>query len=414
MADIVPGQPELIRYGGFAVATDYPNLLTNGTLTDWAGGLPVGWDEILAGDGEVNEVGPGEFDGGAGTGAANIVNSVGFGNRSTLIQNGVTTIANIPYEVYVTYWKNAGSGTGKVQIGTGIDNELTHGSAKYSFGAMTPTGIGNFLVAAEDVTTTANDITFDDMFLRLSTPWTFVQDWDMTSNINAVWLCGETDTERALLQTFGSTAGEVYQVIFNVASLTFDQADTYIEVSVNGGAVDKIWEGGTYTTYLVSGGTASAGVKFKPKLDTLTDTFALTGVSVKHVPSKESTDSETLIVTGGGNVGGAYRVPNGVYRRTTTLQDDKPTWESEEEHSDGAGGTATYYIWWDTDTGSWVIGTSVDTIGAEDWDVVSSIDIPIGLEFTPTGGASSTGTLIPYGGPVTSNRRFPRLRYRYV
>ncbi len=410
MADIVPGQPELIRYGGFTLATDFPNLLTNG---DFSSNL-VNWT-ILAeeGDGDITEVAAGNFNGEGGSGAVNFIASAGFGNRCSLGQS-VITIANVAYEVYITYWENVGSGSGKVQIGTGIDNELTHGSAQYSFGSMTPTGTGNYLFAQEDPANDAADITFDDCFVRRVTPWAFVQDWNLTSNISAVWVSGESATERSLLQTFGSNSAEVYQVIFNISSLTLaNTPTTYLAVSVNGGGINKIYEGGTYTFYLVAGSSPSAGVKFQTIADTANDTFTLKNVSVKHVPSRESTDSETLIITGAQSVGGAVKFtgPNGRYIRTTTLNDGKPTWSSSEDHPDGSGGTATYFVWWDTGTGSWVIGQNIGTIGGEDWDIVSSIDIPIGLSFTPNG--NSAGTIIAFGGPVTANRREPRLRSRY-
>ncbi len=412
MADIVPGQPELIRYGGFILNTDFPNLLSNPNFLSWTGDDPDNWTVIEAGDGALTQVGPGNFSGGGGSGAANIKTSIGFANRATLTQ-AVISVQDGSYEVYVTYWENVGSGTGNVQIGTGIANELTHGSAKYSFGSMTPTGTGNYVLNQKDFND-AGDITYDDCFVRRITPWQFVQDWNTTSNISAVWLSGESATERSLLQTFGSNSAEVYQVIFNVSSLTLaNTPTTYLAVSVNGGGINKIYEGGTYTFYLVSGSSPSAGVKFQTIADTAGDTFTLKSVSVKHVPSKESTDSETLIITGAQSVGGAikYTGPNGRYTRTTTINDGKPTWSSNEDHPDGSGGTATYYVWWDTGTSSWVLGQNIGTVGGQDWDIVSSIDIPIGLSFTPNG--NSAGTIIPFGGPVTANRREPRVRSRY-
>jgi hypothetical protein len=413
MADIVPGQPELIRYGGFALATDFPNLLTNGDLLLWAGGLPVGWDELIEGDGDVSEVGPGEFAGGAGSGAANIESSAPFANRATLIQNGVTSVGGIAYEVYVTYWENGGSFTGRVQIGAGGSNSLVlDGSGVYSV-MLTPSGVGNYLVTSSDHTE-AVDITCDDMFLRVGTPWVWVRDWNLTSNISAVWVSSESATERSILQTFGSNAGEVYQVIFNISSLTLDDTPTTVlEVSVNGGGVNNIYSGGTYTLYLVAGATAAAGLKFQVKNDTAADTFTLKGVSVKHVPSKGSTDSETLILTGTESVGDTFTDigPNGTYRRTTTIQDGKPTWESDEEHPDGEDGTTTWYIWWDVDTGSWIIGQNIDTVGANDWTFIGTIEIPIGSTFTPNGNGAGDGVL--YGGPVSGERRDTRSRSRY-
>lgn len=88
------------------------NLVTNGDLTAWGGvndvsELPTGWTRLN--DDTVNrhlrQVGAGQFDGGAGTGAANIWTD--NGDSILLRQTAILTVGKT-YRMTVDFWDNGG------------------------------------------------------------------------------------------------------------------------------------------------------------------------------------------------------------------------------------------------------------------------------------------------------------------
>ena len=89
------------------------DLATDGTFDDWGATYPDNWEHTTnadpggADETAVTEVGPGEFSGGAGTGAVNLKNN--SNNVAVSISQDMSLVTGVDYTVTFDFWDNGGA-----------------------------------------------------------------------------------------------------------------------------------------------------------------------------------------------------------------------------------------------------------------------------------------------------------------
>jgi len=368
-------QTELVQYGGFALNTDFPNLITNGDFTAWTGGTPDSWQENKFGDGEASQVGAGEFQGGAGSGAVNMFGSGGGGNTVNIVYTGNEIVGSTRYHVDFDFWANVGSDEGDIGY-LGGDKDIvnpTAGSRHYSVNetsdaATTTISIDRATPAA------AIDFTWDNVFFRefLSTPWLFVNEWDLTSNTDASWLATSNDSTQLVRQPISNLiTGKLYKVSVVVSGISFNQADTFLNITLN--EVDgvqpgsKVYSNGSYTFYVESA-SSGTGITFSIGNSTIGDTCTLDSVSM--VDPLQGVSGVQYFTGGGGAVdylgvnqetgpGGAWEI--------LCCHNGHNYFKSTSQLPDGAGGSSFWFIYWNG-VDSWILSTTLGGAnGASYW-----------------------------------------------
>jgi len=394
---------ELVRYGTFELNTDFPNLLTtNPDFSDWSGGDPVGYTVTVNGDGDVSEVGQGLFNGGGGTGAANLFHSAPANSGQFNTANFLD--ATTQYNIDIDYWQNVGSDDTDFQFASGGDTIATlNASAHWAVEGTTGAQAEKLGWIRANPGNTM-DATYDNIFVRALgvTGWLWVDEWNLTNDADAVWEALANGTNNVLRQAIaGSAENDVFRCRFTVSGITFD-ADTFLNVTMD--QADGLQPGariindGSYDIY-VKAGASGTGIIFQVINGDTGDTMTLESVSL--VDPTITTDQ--IVTYGPGVVQNGLANedigPVGVYSRTGT-HNSKDYYKSDITHPDGAGGVTNWFIWWDN-VDSWITSTVLGTNGTNYWKRTNAE--PAG-DYTNQGNAAGTITA-EAGDEVATNRR---------
>lgn len=380
---------ELVQYGTFELNTDFPNLVTNGDFESWAAGDPVGWTVNAFGDGDASEVGPGQFNGGGGSGAVNLFGSGGGGNSVNIVMTDTSIIQNATqYHIDFDYWDSVDDG--EIGFTGGGDEIIANVSATRHYSINDTSGAGSNTIFLDRTTGgAALDFTFDNVFFRVFgvSGWLWLNEWNLTGDTSAVWTAAADGSNEVLRQVISSSAeNDVFRVRITVSAITFAAGDTYLNVTfdeadgVQAGA--RIINNGTYDIYIKAGSTQN-GVIFQVVNGTPADTLTLDSVSVVD----PTITTEQIVTYGGGVVQNGLANedigPIGIYNRTGK-HNSEDYYTSQEQHPDGAGGVTTWFIWNDG-AGNWTISTVLGTNGTNYW----VLNDP-----TPTGAYTATGNAL--------------------
>lgn len=407
---------ELVQYGDFVLNADYPNLVGNGDFVDWTEVyVPDSFNASFIDypNGDISEVGPGNFHGGAGDDACNIYEVAGPGNLailSTESQGSGWLAIGTGYIIDFDLWRGSGSIT--LYDGDGDTAIRTISSTGHYTNLHTPDD-NNHLKWQNTTSDNALNITIDNLFVRIQTPWILAQDWNLTSNSNAVWTSSADDAQALLNQVIPLVEGTVYKVEFTIASLSLNDAtNAYLNVTLNdtdgSGAGLRIFANGTYRRYIIAG-SGSLGIAFRVMNDDSGDTFTLSNVSVNS--GTENVTARLWFLAGAGVVDylGANQGtgPNGAWEILCCHNGHNYFKTISDQHPDGAGGTSYWYIYWDG-IDSWVMSTTLGgATGASYWKRTDPDEIGT---YTPQGDAGPT---TPTGDFEFSEARVGGLRYRY-
>ena len=229
------------------------------------------------------------------------------------------------------------------------------------------------------------DINLDSCFIRLPTPWVYIQDWDLWTNTEATWTSSdgsETLSDLILGQDFGAATGSIYKVTFTIAGYSLTGPSDRIRVRIAVGGLCGLGSNGTYVCYLTAGATESAGLQFFAQNVDAGDTFTLSNVIVELTTPGTSTD--TLEITGNLRICSPnFRVgPTGTYVRTATVLNGRNVWQSVENHPHCADGNLVpWYLWFDTTR--WVLSETQGSYDANAWQQTSTAETPTDLDMDP-------------------------------
>jgi hypothetical protein len=243
-------------------------------------------------------------------------------------------------------------------------------------------------------------------------PWVFVSDWDLWSDIDAKWTNSVDDTPQALDQKpiSGLVAGNIYKLTFTISDIKkangtpgWAAADTFLRVNLDrdGNTQHLAYvANGTYESYIAAGTIDTNGLRMIVINPSFGDTLTISNVILEAtVPG---TSSDTIVLTGNLTICDPPKIgPAGTYERTDTIEGGRNVWASVQDHPHCADDfLVTWYFWYDSGNTRWVVSEVIGEFAAGDWTATSIADTPTDETYDPTGD-DSTGEGTTFNEPST-------------